>query len=85
MPKNREEIKNEVDKFFENLKDKTPEQIRKIKKKAMSINFKLGKLKRRFCQKCYRIYNFNDKIRIKNNLKVIVCSNCGTKRRWAIK
>ncbi len=84
MAKNREEIKKEIKEFFKDISNKSPEQVRKIKQKAMSINYKLGSLKRSFCQKCYHVYSSKDKIRIKEGIKTIVCGNCGKKRRWKI-
>jgi RNase P subunit RPR2 len=85
MSKNKEEIKRDIEEFFKNIHTKEREQVRKMKKLAMSINLKLGDSKKKFCQKCYHVYGKNEKIRIKEGIKIIICSNCKTKKRWKMK
>jgi RNase P subunit RPR2 len=70
------ETEKQIKEFFSNIKDKTPKDIKKIKKLAMNHNIKLGELKKRFCKKCYSVYR-KPKIRIKNNVKSVSCENCG--------
>ncbi|MCK4647362.1 hypothetical protein KAT24_00335 [Candidatus Pacearchaeota archaeon] len=78
------EAKKEIKEFFSNIKDKTPKQIKKIKKLAMKNNIALGNLRKKFCKKCFFPYK-NPKIRIKNNTKSVTCENCGYVVRWRIK
>ena len=41
MSKNRNEVKKEIEEFFKDIENKTPEQVRKMKRRAMSINYKI--------------------------------------------
>jgi predicted Zn finger-like uncharacterized protein len=78
------EIENKINDTFS--KNPSKEQIRKIKKLAMSKNIKLGELKKDFCKKCYTLYNLqNSEIRIKNGFKKIKCKTCGFISRYKIK
>ena len=79
----KEESKDKIEKFFEDIKKKSPKEIRKIKKLAMKKNIKLGEKKKKFCKKCYFPYN-GSKIRIKNGIKTTICGNCGQASRWRI-
>ena len=64
----------------------SPDEIRKIKKLAMSKNIKLGELRKRFCKKCYALFNSsNSEIRIKRGFKTVKCKECGFVSRWRIK
>ncbi|MEK6919128.1 MAG: hypothetical protein AABW73_03755 [Nanoarchaeota archaeon] len=85
MSKNREQIKKQIIEFFANIKSKSPKNVKKIKTHAMSINLKLGKERKKFCKKCYHVYDKKDKIRITNNTKKVVCNNCGKISTWKIK
>lgn len=77
------QAEEKIQEFFQNIQDKTPEEIRKIKKLAMHYNIKLGALRKRFCKKCY---SPNLKIKsIKNKIKTIECRNCQAIFRWKIK
>ena len=81
-------IKEEILDFFRNFdkKDCSREDIRKIKRKSMSINFKLGNLRKKFCQDCYNKFNVkNSETRVKNKIKIIKCLNCNKISRWKIK
>ncbi len=78
------EAQKQINEFFSNIKNKTPKQIKKIKKLAMENNIQLKGLRKRFCKKCYLVYR-NPKIRIKNGLKSITCEECGYVSRWKIK
>ena len=80
----KEETKKEIEKFFKNIKEKAPKEIKKIKKLAMRQNIKLGKNRKLFCKKCGGVYK-NPKIRIKSKIKSIICEKCGYASRWRIK
>jgi len=82
--KNREEIKKEIVDFFENIESKTPKDIKKIKKKAMSINFKLRNLRKKFCKNCYTVFPYNTVRNIKNKNMVIRCRKCRYMSKWKL-
>lgn len=79
----KNEAKEKIEDFFKNLKNKNPEEIRKIKKIAMHYNIKLGDKRKKFCKKCYSS-NLNVKS-IKNKIKTVECKNCRNISRWRIK
>ncbi|MBD3252937.1 hypothetical protein GF386_04350 [Candidatus Pacearchaeota archaeon] len=74
-----EEINNIFSKF------PSPREIKKAKKLAMTKNIKLGKLRKRFCKKCYSLFPENSEVKIRNNMKIIKCKNCGYVGRYRIK
>jgi len=77
------EIQEKIKKVFSGNPSK--EEIRKIKKLASSKNIKLGDNRKKFCRKCYSIFNSNNsKIRIKNKMKTIKCE-CGYISRYRLK
>ena len=70
-----------INKFFEGKHDK--EQVRKIKKLAMSHQIKLKNLRKLFCKKCF---SMNLKVlRIKNNIKRVKCEDCNCVSRYKLK
>ena len=74
--------------FFENIESKKPkaEEVRKMKRLAMHYNIKLGILRKKFCKKCFSVFNAkNSQTRIKNKIKIVRCLNCGKISRWKIK
>jgi len=73
-----------IEDFFKDIKNKTPKEIKKIKRLAMSKNIPLKEKKKLFCKKCFSVYR-NPKIRIKKGKKIIECENCGFIARWKIK
>ncbi len=77
------EAKKEIEEFFTDIKNKTPKEVKKIKKLAMKHNLSLGNLRKKFCKKCFSPYK-NSKIRIKDNVKSITCENCESVSRWKI-
>ncbi len=77
------EAKKEVEKFFKELKNKTPKQVKKIKRLAMQFNISLKKKKRLFCKECYSVYQ-TPKIRIKNKVKILECEICKKISRWKL-
>lgn len=80
----KQEIQIKIQEFFEKIKNKTPKQVKKIKKLAMSKNISLKEKRKLFCKKCFDSYK-NPKIRIKNKIKSITCKNCGYVSRWKLK
>ncbi|MEK6827391.1 MAG: hypothetical protein AABX99_02800 [Nanoarchaeota archaeon] len=78
------ETEKKIKEFFENIEGKTPKEVRKIKKLAMSQNISLKDLRKKFCKKCFTPLG-NSKTRIKNKMKIINCKNCGHVSRWKIK
>ena len=83
MKKSKDEVKKEIEEFFLNISDKTPKQIKKIKKFAMSYNIQLKEKRKKFCKKC-----FSHKLKtisIKNKIKRVKCENCGFISKWKIK
>jgi len=75
----REEIKN----FFSDIKNKTPKEIKKIKRLAMKNNLPLKEKRKLFCKKCFNPF-VESSIRIKNDFITITCEKCGFKNRWKI-
>ena len=74
----------EIKEFFNHIKHKTPGQVGKIKKLAMSHNIKLGEQRKLFCKKCFSPFT-NSSIVIKNGFVTIACAHCGHKSRWKFK
>ena len=77
------QIQNQIEEFFKNVKDKSPREIKKIKKLAMSKNIQLKEKRKLFCGKCFSVYK-NPKIRIKNKTKSVECENCRNIARWRL-
>jgi RNase P subunit RPR2 len=78
------EIEEQIKYIFS--KNSSPNEIKKIKKLAMTKNIKLGILKKRFCKKCYSLFNSNNsEVRIKKPLKLIKCKNCNHISRYKLK
>ncbi|PIN93680.1 hypothetical protein COU54_02220 [Candidatus Pacearchaeota archaeon CG10_big_fil_rev_8_21_14_0_10_31_24] len=72
------EAKSKIDNFFQ--KDKfTSEEVKKIKRLAMSHRIKLSEKRKFFCQKC--LSQLNGKIRITKTHKTIECANCKFKNK----
>ena len=78
------QAKEKINQFFSNINSKTPKEVKKIKKIAMSHNLNLKEKKKFFCKKCLTPY-MNPKTRIKKNVKILVCENCNYVSRWKIK
>ncbi len=76
------EAEKKIKKFFENIENKTPREVKKIKKLAMSQNIPLRKLRKKFCKKCYS--PLKGRVRIRNNKKVIICEKCGNMSCWKV-
>jgi len=86
MKKNlsKTEATKQIQEFFKNIETKTPREIKKIKRLAMSYNIKLKEKRKLFCKKCLNPF-INPKIKIKNKIKIVRCENCGNTSRWKIK
>ncbi|MEN9626039.1 MAG: hypothetical protein RL557_367 [archaeon] len=80
----KQEIQEQIEKTFSGKP--SAEEIKKIKKLAMSKNIKLGELRKKFCSKCLSYFNpQNSEIRIKKGMKMIKCKKCGQRSRWKMK
>lgn len=77
------EARENISKFFKEIKSKTPKEIKKIKRLAMSHNILLKEKRRLFCKKCLTPYK-NARIRIKKGIKSVVCGKCGKISKWKI-
>jgi|TARA_Y100000310_G_scaffold273090_1_gene288371 RNase P subunit RPR2 len=81
----KQETEKQIKEFFSNVKNKSPKDVKKIKKIAMSNNIPLKNLRKFFCKKCYVVFNKdNSKIRIKNSKKTITCLDCNYISRWKL-
>ena len=77
------EANKQINKFFENIKNKTPKEIKKIKKLTMAKNIYLKEKRKLFCKKCFSVHK-TPKIRINNKIKRTICENCGYCSRWML-
>jgi RNase P subunit RPR2 len=78
------ELVQEVKKFFSEIKNKSPKEVKKIKKVVMKQNIPLKGNRRLFCKYCLNPFSGNEKIRIKNKIKNVECLNCKKISRWKI-
>jgi RNase P subunit RPR2 len=78
------EAEKKIKDFFEDIKNKSVNDIKKMKKLAMSESISLKDLRKTFCKKCYSPLE-NSKIRIKNGMKIVTCKKCGYINRWKLK
>jgi RNase P subunit RPR2 len=76
------EARKKVEEFFEKIKDRSPEEIKKIKKLAMSYNIKLKEKRKLFCKECFS--SELKTIGIKNKTKKVRCGRCGKEFRWKV-
>lgn len=79
------EAEQRIKDFFSHIKHKTPEEIKKIKRLAMSCKIKLGDKRKLFCKKCLNPYARDSSANIKNGFVAILCGKCGFKNRWRLK
>jgi RNase P subunit RPR2 len=80
----KKEIGENIKKIF--LQNPSPKEIKKIKKQAMSKKVRLGELRKKFCGKCYGLFNSkNSKTKIKKPLKIVLCKSCGNVSRYKLK
>lgn len=78
------EAQKQIESFFSDVKNKTSNEVKKIKRLAMRYNIKLGEKRKLFCKKCYDPYK-NFSIKIKKDVLSINCSKCSYTSRWRIK
>lgn len=76
--------KKEIEEFFSDIKNKSPKEVKKVKKLAMRYNIRLKNLRKTFCRNCLTPYSGKEKVRIKNGIKKIICENCEKISRWKI-
>jgi len=81
MKSNKTEAIKKIGEFFRNKHSK--EEVRKIKKLAMSHQIKLRDLRKKFCKKCYSM-NLRTR-KIKNKIKSVKCEDCESLMRWKLK
>ena len=79
----KQEAEKHINEFFVNIKDKKPNEIKKIKKLAMRYNIKLKDKKKLFCKKCFSVKIKT--IGVKNKIKRVQCENCKSVFRFRIK
>jgi RNase P subunit RPR2 len=79
----KQEANEKIENFFLNITNKTPKEIKKIKRFAMSYNILLKNKRKLFCKKCLIPYKA-PKIRIQNKVKSVVCDNCENIARWRL-
>ena len=79
----RKESLKKIKEFFEK-ENFSSEEVKKIKRLAMSRNIQLGVYRKRFCKKCLSDLK-NGKIKITRFYRSIECTECKFKNRWKIK
>ncbi len=79
----KSESKKEIEEFFLDVKNKTPKEIKKIKRLAMKHNILLKEKRKLFCKKCLTPYE-NSKVRIKKGKKIVTCLECDYVSRWKL-
>ena len=77
------EARDHIHEFFQDIKNKSPEEIRKVKRLEMHHKIPLKEKRKQFCKKCFSTYK-KSKIRIRNKIKSITCENCGYVVRYRI-
>lgn len=83
LKSSKQETEKKINELFSH--NPSPKEIKKTKKLAMSKNIKLGNLRKKFCKKCYSLFNSkNSKIRVKKGFKIIKCK-CGYASRYKLK
>jgi RNase P subunit RPR2 len=70
--------------FMKDIQNKTPREIKKIKKLAMNQKISLKGFRKEFCKKCLAPYSEKEKVRIKKGIKSITCEKCGYIARWKV-
>jgi len=79
----KQEIQEQIEEFFKDVKNKSSKEIKKIKRLAMSKNIPLKGKRKLFCKKCFEPYK-TSKVRIRKRIKSIKCENCGGVGRWKL-
>lgn len=87
MPKkiSKAETLKLIEEFFDvkNINNKTPKEVKKIKRLAMRHNIALKEKRKLFCKKCLMPHK-DSSVRIKNDILTITCGNCDNKNRWKV-
>ncbi len=81
----KSEAEKRINEFFKDIKNKTPKEIKKIKRIAMAKKIPLKEKRKLFCKKCLMPYTGKEKVRINNKTKNITCRNCKYIARWSLK
>lgn len=79
------QAQEKIQEFFKDVKNKTPKEIKKIKRVSMKYKIPLKEKRKSFCKKCLNAYQGNEKVRIKNKIKSVTCKKCGNISRWKMK
>ena len=74
-----------IKEFFKEIRNKTPKEVKKIKRLAMNKKIPLKEERKLFCKKCLTPYYGKEKIRIKKRRKSVECGDCGFVARWELK
>ncbi|MBT3404895.1 hypothetical protein HN832_01795 [archaeon] len=78
----KSDAKKEIEKFFLDIKSKSPKEIKQIKRLAMQFKIPLKEKRKLFCKKCY---SPNLKVLgIKKGFKKIICKDCENESKWKI-
>ncbi|PJE81351.1 hypothetical protein COU58_02620 [Candidatus Pacearchaeota archaeon CG10_big_fil_rev_8_21_14_0_10_32_42] len=80
----KNEAKEKIEKFFLEIKNKTPKEIKRIKNLSSNQKISLKGSKNLFCKNCLTPFQNNEKIRIKKESKTTECKNCGKINRFRI-
>jgi RNase P subunit RPR2 len=80
----KKQVVLEIEEFFRNISKKTPKEVKKIKRLAMSYKIPLKEKRKLFCKKCFSPY-VESGIRVKKGHINITCSHCHHISRWRIK
>jgi RNase P subunit RPR2 len=80
----KKEAEKQIEEFFHHIREKTPKDVKKIKRLAMSYNIKIGTKRKVFCKKCLRPFK-EPGIRIKNGIVTFTCEFCKHQNRWKFK
>lgn len=73
-----------INNFFEDIENKSPKEVRKVKRLAMAKKIALKEKRKLFCKKCLAPYSGKEKIRIKNRVKSVECLQCKDIARWKL-
>ncbi len=87
MPKyniSKKGAEKKVEEFFSDIKNKSPKEIKKIKRLSSNKKIPLKEKRKLFCKKCLNPYSGKEKVRIKKGIKSITCDNCNYTSRWKI-
>ncbi len=80
----KSEAAKQIEEFFVDIKNKTPKEVKKIKKLAANSNIRLREKRKSFCKKCLMPYSGKEKIKINKGIKSIECGNCDYVSRYKI-